>query len=160
MLLVFHSPFFIITVKTRPVQQMLSVISKHTLHLHHCLSDCPAPLLAGLDCCLKVSWWRLLFLLILTEQGEMFLSVSSPLLLQSLEDFVWQSVQHFLHGCFSVCAWPSFPASVLLFAVLVAPVCLCSATLTAFTTLSVLSVLATFPFYERLKLLGFSPELH
>lgn len=138
--LVFHSPFFIITVKTQPVQQMLSVISKHTLHLYHCLSDCPAPLHAGLDYCLKVSWWRqLLFLLILTEQGENVpLCVSSPLLLQSLKDFVWQSVQHFLHGCFSVCAWPSFPASVLLFAILAAPVCLCSLTLTVFTTLSVL----------------------
>lgn len=63
MVLVFHSPFYIITVKTRPFQQMLSVISKHMLYLYHCLSDCPAPLHAGLDYCLKVSWWRqLLFL--------------------------------------------------------------------------------------------------
>lgn len=75
-LLVFHSPFFIVT-----VQRMHSVISKHTLHRYHCLSDCPAPLCAGLDCCLKVSWWRqLLFLLILREQGENVpLCVSSPL---------------------------------------------------------------------------------
>lgn len=122
MVLVFHSPCFIITVKTWPVQQMLSVISKPTLHLYPCLSDCPAPLHTRLDYCLNVSWWRqLLFLLILTEQGENVpLCVSSPLLLQSLEDFVWQSVQHFLHGCFS------FPASALLFANLAAPVCLCS----------------------------------
>lgn len=90
--LVFHSPSFIITAKTWPVQQTLSVISKHTLHLHHCLSACPAPLHTRLDYCLNVSWWRqLLFLLILTEQGEnVLLCVSSPLLLQSLEDFVWQ----------------------------------------------------------------------
>lgn len=158
--LAFHNPFFIITVKTWPVQQMLSVISKHTLHLYHCHSDCPAPLHAGLDCCLKVRWWRqLLFLLVFTEQGEN-VPVSPRPYFCRLQRILFGKV----FSIFSIDASPSVHGPPSLpqgcFLLSLRPLFVFAQRHSLYSLPFLFSVLTTFPIYGHLNLLGILPELH